>query len=114
MDKPDKIYVDITETANNEPSWIDRLTVSHPDSLDDDSCHGNPYLLATSERELSSELVEAIAAFTVFFDKAMEGFSPGWAERNKEETALGWNDADLKVSDFLKARAVLAKLEGKG
>ena len=101
MDKPDKIWATGTDKSgswNDEPPTLCGVT-------------GTPYLLATPERELASELVEALTAFTEFFDKAMEGFSPDWSQRNKEENALGWNNGSIKVSDFLKARAVLAKLE---
>ena len=109
MDKPDKIwaYGAFKDKWEEDGGWSSYTP--HPTTAN--VWVNAPYLLATPERELASELVEALTAFTEFFDKAMEGFSPDWSQRNKEENALGWNNGSIKVSDFLKARAVLAKLE---
>jgi hypothetical protein len=61
-------------------------------------------------------LVQSAESFLAFFDKAMEGFTSGYADRqtagNKE--IFGWNDARLTFQQFADIRAALAPFTGGG
>ena len=71
----------------------------------------NHEMEATKESARAREalLREAQAPFVDFFDKAMGGFTEGYAERNAKEgnECWGWNGARLYFQQFLDLRAAL-------
>lgn len=88
MDKPDKIW--INPFHDGDFSWGDS-------DVEDGEF---PYLLATPERELASELVEALRNVMGHVDTPIARRKLGIKDPHPE-----W---------IIEARAVLAKLEGKG
>ena len=95
MDKPDKIWAE----GGSYPDFRDDDWV-HASASTNDDC-GTPYLLSTPERELASELVEALR-------ECAKGIYA------LEEMVPITNKHHMAIKAERDARAVLAKLEGKG
>lgn len=92
------------EDKDQRISWAEaeanaKLWAIAPDLLDE-------VLRLRAERDA---LRDAIEPFAVFFSKAMDGFTEGYAERQaaKDTPAFGWNDAHLMFPDFMRAVAAL-------
>ena len=106
MDKPDKIfavYVEGSESRDELPEVFAALESEGLKALS--KCYESPaapYLLATPERELASELVVALREVVAVADEQGSG-------RCYSDSQVGW---EMAMDDVAKlARSVLTKLE---
>jgi len=75
-DAPERIWAMPIETVNNEPSWIDEIEVSHPDSYCGHDETGTEYVRADlydAALSESSKLREALAELMVLMDAVCDG-----------------------------------------